>query len=91
MEFAFCVVLAEKTHFNFAIYPYRRTQKKETVFNYLFLTCNRRRPTLPGRVQPSTISAEGLNFCVRNENRWIPFAFVTGMAECPSRTLTTAQ
>ncbi len=38
----------------------------------------RRRPTLPGRVQPSTIGAEGLNFCVRNGNRWDPFAIVTG-------------
>ena len=38
----------------------------------------RRRPTLPGRVQPSTIGAEGLNFCVRYGNRWDPFAIVTG-------------
>ena len=38
----------------------------------------RRRPTLPGRVQPSTIGAEGLNFCVRNGNRWDPFAITTG-------------
>ncbi len=37
----------------------------------------RRRPTLPGRVQPSTIGAEGLNFCVRNGNRWNPFAIAT--------------
>ena len=38
----------------------------------------RRRPTLPGRVQPSTIGAEGLNFCVRDGNRWDPFAIATG-------------
>ena len=38
----------------------------------------RRRPTLPGRFQPSTISAERLNFCVRYGNRWIPLAIVTG-------------
>ena len=38
----------------------------------------RRRPTLPGRVQPSTIGAEGLNFCVRYGNRWNPFAIATG-------------
>ena len=38
----------------------------------------RRRPTLPGRVQPSTIGAEGLNFCVRDGNRWNPFAITTG-------------
>ena len=40
----------------------------------------RRRPTLPGRVQPSTIGAEGLNFCVRDGNRWDPFAITTGNA-----------
>ena len=39
----------------------------------------RQRPTLPGRLQPSTIGAERLNFCVRYGNRWIPFAIVTGM------------
>ena len=38
----------------------------------------RRRPTLPGRFQPSTISAERLNFCVRYGNRWNPLAIVTG-------------
>ena len=38
----------------------------------------RRRPTLPGRYQPSTIGAEGLNFCVRDGNRWIPLAIATG-------------
>ena len=41
----------------------------------------RRRPTLPGRVQPSTIGAEGLNFCVRYGNRWYPFAIITGNCE----------
>ena len=39
----------------------------------------RQRPTLPGRLQPSTIGAERLNFCVRYGNRWIPFAVATGM------------
>ena len=38
----------------------------------------RRRPTLPGRFQPSTISVLRLNFCVRYGNRWIPQAIVTG-------------
>ena len=38
----------------------------------------RQRSTLPGRLQPSTIDAEGLNFCVRDGNRWNPFAIVTG-------------
>ena len=44
----------------------------------LFLCGIRQRPTLPGRLQPSTIGAERLNFCVRYGNRWIPFAIVTG-------------
>ena len=53
----------------------------------------RRRPTLPGRVQPSTIGAEGLNFCVRYGNRWYPFAIITGNCELVffPHTLTTAQ
>ena len=38
----------------------------------------RRRPTLPGRFQPSTISVLRLNFCVRDGNRWDPQAIVTG-------------
>ena len=38
----------------------------------------RRRPTLPGRYQPSTIGTEGLNFCVRYGNRWNPFVITTG-------------
>ena len=61
----------------------RASRKKRKARRYMTarLSCNRRRPTLPGRVQPSTISAEGLNFCVRNENRWDPFAITTGMVE----------
>ena len=38
----------------------------------------RRRHHLPGRCQPSTISAWRLNFCVRDGNRWDPPAIVTG-------------
>ena len=41
----------------------------------------RRRPTLPGRYQPSTIGTEGLNFCVRYGNRWDPFVIATGNGE----------
>ena len=54
----------------------------------------RRRPTLPGRFQPSTISVLRLNFCVRYGNRWIPQAIVTGnmgLSRSPFRTLKTAQ
>ena len=38
----------------------------------------RRRSTLPGRYQPSTLDAKRLNCCVRNGNRWDPLAIVTG-------------
>ena len=41
----------------------------------------RRRPMLPGRVQPSTFGTEGLNFCVRDGNRWNPFVIATGNGE----------
>ena len=32
----------------------------------------------PGRLQPSTFGTEGLNFCVRDGNRWDPFVMTTG-------------
>ena len=35
------------------------------------------RPTLPGRLHPSTIGAERLNFCVRYGNRCVPLAIIT--------------
>ena len=35
------------------------------------------RLTLPGSCPPSTISAQELNFCVRNGNRCILFAIIT--------------
>ena len=38
----------------------------------------RQRPTLPGRLQPSTIGVLGLNFCVRNGNRWFLTVIDTG-------------
>ena len=55
--------------------------KKENTPHWwgAFLFGIRQRPTLPGRLQPSTIGAERLNFCVRYGNRWIPFAIVTGI------------
>ena len=46
----------------------------------------RQRPILPGRFQPSTFGAKRLNFCVRNGNRWVPLAIVTGMVECVLHT-----
>src|SRR4029450_13257023 len=46
---------------------------------------NRRRPTLPGSCEPSTIGAEGLNCSVRNGKRCFPLAIATGKGRetCP--------
>ena len=67
-------------------------QYKKREASLLLIYGFRQRPTLPGRVQPSTIGAEGLNFCVRYGNRWDPFAIITGNCELfLPRTLTTAQ
>ena len=62
--------------------------KKREPLQRMTLGEIRRRPTLPGRFQPSTISALRLNFCVRDGNRWIPQAIVTGnMGLSRSRSL----
>ena len=52
------------------------TRKEPILLDELYWI--RRRPTLPGRFQPSTISVLRLNFCVRDGNKWIPQAIVTG-------------
>ena len=39
---------------------------------------NRQLSILPGRFQPSTFDVWGLNYCVRDGNRWIPPAIATG-------------
>ena len=57
--------------------PQRRRLQKKRASNET-LNEIRRRPTLPGRFQPSTISVLRLNFCVRDGNRWVPQAIVTG-------------
>src|SRR5205807_9998011 len=44
---------------------------------------NRRRPTLPGPCEPSTIGAEGLNGSVRNGKRCFPLAVATGNLRDP--------
>ena len=44
------------------------------------------RPTLPGGCPPSTISAQELNFGVRNGNRCILFAIITKFIFCFSST-----
>ena len=52
----------------------------------------RQRPTLPGRLQPSTIGVLRLNFCVRNGNRWNPQAIATAMGEqdCGGRSVSVS-
>ena len=45
---------------------------------------NRRRPTLPGPCEPSTIGAVGLNCSVRNGKRCFPHAIATGNFARPS-------
>ena len=65
-------------------------KKKRQLLLSLFSFGNRQRPTLPSRVQLSTLGAEGLNCCVRDGNRCFPFAIVTGIVECVLRTFTTA-
>ena len=70
---------------NFLI-VYEKAPANAEAFSYGIRQC----PTLPGRLQPSTIGAERLNFCVRYGNRWDPFAIVTGMLLGTFRTLKTA-
>jgi hypothetical protein len=55
------------------------------------VTINRRRPTLPGPCEPSTIGAERLNFSVRNGKRCFPLAKATGNSRESRRPLKTAQ
>ena len=64
---------------------YEKAPANAEAFSYGIRQC----PTLPGRLQPSTIGAERLNFCVRYGNRWDPFAIVTGIL-LGLRTLKTA-
>ena len=64
--------------------------KKETIkpirFNCFLYIGIRQRLIFPARLQASIVSAEGLNFCVRNGNRWIPLAIATGMVKCFKHT-----
>ena len=60
----------------------RKKKTKKQPLHFCRGLCGiRQRPTLPGRLQPSTIGAERLNFCVRYGNRWIPFAVATGIVQ----------
>ena len=63
---------------NAAPSPLPYMKKDEAFWLRLLPFRDRQRHTLPGRLQPSTICAKGLNFCVRHVYRWFPFAFATG-------------
>ena len=51
-----------------------------SVENGCFLIEIRQLPILPYSVPYSTFGNAELNFCVRNGNRWILVAIITGMA-----------
>jgi hypothetical protein len=51
--------------------------KKGRLTGGLCVKKDRRRPTLPGDLSPSTIGAEGLNGSVRNGKRCGPLAIAT--------------
>ena len=53
----------------------KSTTRKNRAFSGMW-----QQPILPGGCPPSTLGAAELNFCVRNENRWILSAIVTTMA-----------
>ena len=65
-------------HYSYCLFPIAyclfsipySSHKKESQHSLTLIEI-RRRPTLPGRFQPSTISVLRLNFCVRDGNRWI--------------------
>src|SRR4051794_7031603 len=66
--------------------PPRRTPRREqapperrraALSDDPFVLIKRRRPTLPGPCEPSTIGAERLNFSVRNGKRCFPLAIAT--------------
>ena len=61
--------------------------KKEARFRELLFQPKRQRPTFPGSLPPSIISAKELNFCVRYGNRCDLLAIVTGFLACLFRTL----
>ena len=59
--------------------PFSKRKSREPIGSLLYGI--RRRPMLPGRVQPSTFGTERLNFCVRDGNRWDPLVIATGNGE----------
>jgi hypothetical protein len=60
--------------------PHKREKPPQRAASLLK---DRRRPTLPGPCEPSTIGAAGLNFSVRNGKRCFPRAIATGNLSRP--------
>ena len=56
------------------------THNKRTTIWIVLSFKNRQRPTFPGSVPPSIISAKELNYCVRDGNRCDLLAIVTGFS-----------
>ena len=52
----------------------RMAKKKNSPFGLFFFFGIRQLPIFPGRRQPSIVGVQGLNFCVRDGNRWNPLA-----------------
>ena len=61
-----------------------RFAKKRQLLSQLSSLQNRQRPTFPGSLPPSIISARELNFCVRDGYRCVLPAIVTGFPICSS-------
>ena len=84
--FSFCSTTRRQIPF-LSLFPrnYFPGNKEEVSFAFTKETSslkNRRRPTLPGRFQPSTLGAWGLNCRVRDGNGWNPPAITTGYRGC---------
>ena len=82
--------LAETLHLK--VYIKEKPKKQSEHENYYYKKStrlcgcffDRQLPTLPGRLQPSTIGLCVLNYCVRNGNRWNHASIVT---ECVRKHL----
>ena len=63
-----------------SIFRHEDKRKKTLISQCLFSTEMRQLPTLPASCPTGTLGSIGLNFCVRNVNRWIPYDMTTAMA-----------
>ena len=66
-------------HFTTTAILYFLDLRKYAIAYFPSQVCfNRQLPILPGRLQPSTFGVYVLNYCVRNGNRWVHIAIITG-------------